>query len=59
MKMVMSEDSLAGRKSGFCETIDFKTMDSGGQEPMLRGEWPPCGAGAQNGGGESPVVLTN
>ena len=55
----MSEDSLAGRKSGFCETIDFKTMDSGGQEPMLRGEWPPCGAGAQNGGGESPVVLTN
>ena len=55
----MTGDSLAGRKSGVCESIDIKTMDLGGQEPMLRGEWPPCGAGAQNGGGESPVVLTN
>ena len=55
----MTGDSLAGRKSIECESIDIKTMDLGGQEPMVRGEWPPCWAGAQNGGGESPVVLTN
>ena len=55
----MTGDSLAGRRSGVCKAIDITTIDLGGQEPMLRGEWPPCGAGAQNGGGESPVVLTN
>ena len=55
----MTGDSLAGRKAGVCESIDIKTMDLDGQEPMLSGEWPACGASAQNGGGESPVVLTN
>ena len=46
-------------EAGECEYIDIKTMGLGGQEPMLRGEWLPCGACAQKGGGESQVVLTN